>query len=154
MHKAIVLDVFFHWSKLLIIIKHMHWIIAVNHSNKDFCVLNFCNFLNNSMIFFEFFSIVVSKLISVQTTMLTSCSRIFTLSSILMCWKNSWSFILRISFILILWKYKQNVLITASCSVSLFILLSLTLIILWSIQCSNSWSCFEDWQMTWELRSL
>ncbi len=55
MHEAIVLDVFFYQSKLLIIIEYMHWIIAVNYSNKDLCILNSCNFLNNSMIFFEFF---------------------------------------------------------------------------------------------------
>ena len=144
MRETIVLDVFFRWSKLLIIIEHIHWIIAVNHSNKDLCILDSYDFLNKSMIFFEFFSIVVSKLISVQTTALTSCSRIFTLSSISMRWKNSWSFMLRVFLISILWNYKQNVLITASRSVSLFILLSLTLIILWSIRRLNSWSHFEN----------
>ncbi len=55
MREVIVLDVFFHWSKLLIIIEHIHWIIAVSHSNKDFCILDSYDFLNNSMIFFEFF---------------------------------------------------------------------------------------------------
>ncbi len=144
MHEAIILDIFFHWLKLLIIIEHMHWIVAVSHSNKDLCILDFHDFLNDSMIFFEFFSIVMLKLISVQTIVLTLCSKIFILSLISMCWKNFQSFMLRVFLISILWMYKQNILIIALCSISLFILLNLTLIILWSIWCLNSWSRFED----------
>ncbi len=127
-------------SSLNICIESLLWIIAI----KIFAFLTLVTFWTTVWSSLNFFSIVVLKLISVQTTTFTLCSRIFTLSSILMHWKNSWSFMSRISFILILWKYEQKVLITASRSVSLFILLSLTLIILWSIRRSNSWSRFED----------
>ncbi len=127
-------------SSLNICIESLLWIIAI----KIFAFLTLVTFWTTVWSSLNFFSIVVLKLISVQTTTFTLCSRIFTLSLILMHWKNSWSFMSRISFILILWKYEQKVLITASRSVSLFILLSLTLIILWSIRRSNSWSRFED----------
>ncbi len=55
MREVIIFNVFFRRLKLLIIIKQMHRIVTVSYNNKDLCVLNFRDFLNDSIIFFKFF---------------------------------------------------------------------------------------------------